>query len=361
MKVGIVTFWNATNYGAVLQLFALERVLSAMNVEAETIAYIPIKKVGVKEKVKTFIERMEVLIGFHNRKDSFGKFRYGQLRLSKQVTRVDELKKLSQNYDYIIAGSDQIWNYKLSKMEGFYFCEFAENKKKIAYAASFGVSEIPVEFRSRYVEGLNGFRHISVRETKGSEIVKTLINKDVPTVLDPTLLLNGDEWKDCLSISTYKDNEEYVLVYCLRKSSYLMRLAQKLCNEKGLKLRVLNPKMRHSFNKESLNVADPKKFVEMFYNAKFVLTNSFHGTVFSINFNKTFYVELWPSIEGNANSRMEGILEICGLKDRIINESIPYEYIDKDIDWNDVNNRLNIQREKSFKYLKDSLGVFDTL
>lgn len=361
MKVGILTFQQAINYGAVLQLYALQHVLQKLQIDTDVINYISPKlkqdyKVIRFKTLKDFLAKIFVAKAFCERKRKFENFEKTYLNLTDKFYAKEELVLASKNYDYIISGSDQVWNYLITNTDTTYLLDFVKDRnKKLSYAASFGVSSIPANLKELYKNLLKDFKGISVREKQGQNIIKELCNLDVSVVLDPTLLLNKNEWLK-LNFSKQK-RQKYILVYCLRKSNLLNGMAKILKRETGFELVILSPRTKYTYSKFSAATAGPEEFIELFMNAEYVLTNSFHGTAFSINFNKKFLVDLDTKSAQNTNSRLLNILELVNLTGRIVSEPQDIRKMYEEIDYKKVNGILNIERKTSLDYLKISLGI----
>lgn len=347
-KIGILTFHQAINYGAILQTYALQFVL-ADKFDVSIINYRSEKfekeyyKLKLRYKIIKFFYETQKEI----KKKKFIDFSNRRLKLTERINEKKELSDFCCNYDYIITGSDQVWNYRITNTDWTYLLDFVEPMKRLSYAASFGVSDIPDDLKEHYRKLLSKFKYITVREKQGQEIIKELCNIDVPVVLDPTLLLNKNDWE---SICDNKiDRNKYILVYCLRKSKTLLNFAKKLKEDTGLEIIYLNPRRKHSFGRCSAAKAGPEEFVELFLNADYIVTNSFHGTIFAINFNKKFVVDL-DTGEGNTNSRIEGILDIFGLNNRIV-QDVNLNKMYNNIDYNKINEKISYLREDSLSVL----------
>lgn len=346
-KIGVLTFHKAINYGAILQTYALYYILSK-KYKVGVINYIS-KKLENDYRVKF---RYKLLKAFYKtdyivKKEKFEKFSDKYLKLTDELRGKSELKEQCRDYDFVITGSDQVWNYTITNTDMTYLLNFVEPMKRLSYAASFGVSEIPNDLKEIYRKLLSKFKYITVREKQGQRIIKELCNIDVPVVLDPTLLLNKNEWE---RICDNKINrKKYILFYCLRKSKKLFDFAKKLKEDTGLDIIYLNPRRKHSFGRCSAAKAGPEEFVELFLNAEYVVTNSYHGTIFSINFNKKFVVDL-DTKEGNTNSRVEGILDIFDLNTRIV-DSVDLSKMYNNIDYNKINEKINYLRKRSISIL----------
>ena len=262
-------------------------------------------------------------------------------------------------YDVYVAGSDQIWNYMHTDFLDVYFLEFANrfNAKKIAYAASLSVPDIPARLQAEYKKYFENMDYIGVRELNGKHIVEKYSDKKATVVLDPTLLIRKEEWREHVA-NEIKKNEKYVLIYTLSGSKYIRNLAKSIAKRIGDDCKVVNIKSDFRPEKkdgiEHLYQVGPKEWVGLIMNAAYMVTDSFHGTAFSINFNIPFTTLLNPS--SNMNSRALSILEITGLKDRIIYDDgsnlLPKSLT---VDYDRVNPIIDEWRKKSENYIHESL------
>ena len=241
-----------------------------------------------------------------------------------------------------------------------YFLKFANkwNAKKISYAASISVPDIPEKLRLKYKNLFENMDVISVRELNGKSLVEKYSNKKATVVLDPTLLITKDEWKEYVA-NEIRTNEKYVLIYTLSGSKYIYELAMNIASRIDKHCKVINIKSNFIPEKddkiEHLYQVGPKEWVGLMLNAAYVVTDSFHGTAFSINFNIPFSTLLNPS--SNMNSRVLSILEITDLKDRIIyddgSKAIPQNL---NIDYQEVNKTINKWRKKSEDFITTSIN-----
>ena len=353
-KIGIVTFHNAINYGAILQTFALSKAIEktgntciVLNYECERI------KRGSKIKIRFKNPRQlarDLLYLPCNllRKVRFINFKRKNLVLTKRLTK-QQLQKYNNQFDLFITGSDQVWNYQLTDFEKAFFLDFVnDNSKKYSYAASFGFDFLPQEYRQEYKELLSYFNKISVREKAGVTILSKL-GIEACEVLDPTFLLEKNDWAKVFGDKKIK--EEYILVYSYT-SKILKDFAIKLSEHTNCKIIDISFSIKNLFNKRYISKVGigPKEFLSLLYNARYVVTNSFHGTALAINFNKPLFIEFLPP-PSKVNSRLENIIEIFELKGRIIEEGKKIaEY--EPIDYGKVNLILQREREKSLAFLK---------
>lgn len=344
---GIITFHKSNNYGAVLQSYALKTVLSRyctpffIKHENATIAQWhsirPPMPTNIK-KMREFIIKTLCYFPALKKQQRFNRFRAHYLP-----------ERDAEQGDFFISGSDQVWNYVCNDFNNAYFLDFAEKAKRNSYSASFGFDEIPNEYIDLYHSLLSDFNRISVREKTGSTILKKLINRDVPVTLDPTLLLSKDEWSALIKKRIHK--KPYLLVYAFDATKTIANFVNRLAEERKLDVIVLLPTkafwQKSAFkNAKYLGNVSPEDWVQYFYYADYVVTNSFHGMAFSINFQKTFSAELRPE-PSKINSRIIDVLSLFKLNDRYIDRP----NATKEIDYAPVHEILNSERQKSMDYL----------
>ena len=278
-KIGIVTILKCNNFGAELQAYATQKKLSLMGYDAEIIDMLYYKhpdfkntrrsKPFVKQTTKTqIIEFIKFTIlnpiiyniiplfskNMRIRNRKFDNFHKENTKLSKTYRTVDSLYNNCDEYDAYIVGSDQVWNPGTGmNLEPFFLTFAPNNKKKISYASSFGVSKLPKQYESKFNELLNNLNHISVREKEGAEIVKDVANREAQVVLDPTLLLNKAEWNSCSS--NHNPNPKgYVLVYEVHPSAKIQQLALDYAQKNNLP--VFRVGVRGMFNWETEGITN---------------------------------------------------------------------------------------------------------
>ena len=316
MKIGILTFPKAINYGASLQATALRKTL--LNRLDATVDFIPYENPAIQSTSKIFdfseiFDLKYTLAHLYNlpeavkRMNNFKKFWNAHLSFgSDKVT----------DYDIVVTGSDQVWNYTLTNNDWFYFWDFKkENTKKVAYAASFGLSKVDDELKGKMAELFADFDYLSVRERTASNIIDALINTAPPVVLDPTLLLDKEEWKNYSDQNYTKSG--YIFVYTIHYSDKVWEYAQKLSEMTGLPIKTISYSKLHKQNADYDFTAGPDRWLSYMMNADYVVTNSFHGLAFSINFEKNFFFDL-PSEKLGVGSRLSDITERYALTDRNI-------------------------------------------
>ena len=366
-KVGIITQHRVVNYGSVLQTYALQEKIKELGYDCEVIDYYPerftplgmlkrIKNKGEKFR-KSFlirtIARIIIIPSYFIRFRMFFKFLDNCIDMTAKTYRSEEeLEKEKFSYDIFCTGSDQVWNYGWNeKIEYPYFLAFApEFARKISYAASFGKSELDSIEISETTRLLKRYAAISLRELSGVKIVEGLGIKNSVNVLDPTLLLTGQEWRKLSSGKYYGD--KYILVYNLNRNPKIDSYAKELSKQKGLEVRYLSYQL-HEFYKTGKMFCNPQveDFLALIDGAQYVITDSFHATAFSLNFNKEFVI-VYP---GKYSTRLQSILEILGLMDRVAKDEKDMSIVKSKIDYDSVNKILEAERIKSLNWLAFAL------
>lgn len=379
MKIGILTILNVNNYGAELQCCALFRKLNKMGYDTEVINYL----FGINPGHKFEDEKRTVAISFTQdikvrmlpivqnlfclfhkknkeiRNRRFAEFHSKYNRLTDTVyPSVKSLYDADFNYDVICIGSDQVWNYmKGYSLEPFFASFDKKGTKKITYASSIGLSSLSKEAEDVFKEMLSNFSSISVREQQASELLKNLLHRNINVVLDPTLILDNKEWLEVAKFDMCPE-EKYILVYIvtIKPCDYVLKLARHIAKLRNLKIvRICRDAYpEHSgHDVQEILTAGPSDFVGLFARAEFVVTNSFHGTVFSINFSKPFYSVI--KSKHSTNSRLTSILQKLGLEHRIIPVGSSLPEI-SDIDYAKPAENLREERLHSLEYIRKSLS-----
>ena len=349
-SIGILTYHRAANYGAVLQAYALQTAFSKLGRRTEILDYYcpaveedhrPFGRLGKKKNVFQTLTHSPVKI----KKDKvFGAFRERKLKLSEPMKK-GIAPGTADRYDLFVTGSDQVWNDRLSGMDPAYMLDFAREEQRYSYACSFGFDTFPEGKEALYTERLKGLRCVSLREKSG---VKMLEEAGIPARvdLDPTLLLTAKEWSP-FSVKP-KDTEPYILLYTVNGAVHLLDFARELSEKTGCRILYLNNQYKTNRDLTRIRYAAPEEFTGWFENAAYVLTNSFHGTVFSILFHKQFKIELETVKSFNVRSR--DLLTSCGLEDCILRNG-PEDFTFRQ-DFEEPDRLLSQMRERSFSYLQ---------
>lgn len=359
MKVGILTFHRTTNYGAVLQAYALQKTISSLGYDVEIIDYNNIDIYSYSDYrifygKLPFKTRIGKVIRYPQNKriaKKFELFRNKWMNLSDECNSHEQLQTIEDKYDMVVCGSDQVWNPFAIHSDFNAFLLSNVKGKRISYAASAGNVSLWTKFLKVYWTYLHQFDSISVRESEMLQPTENLSQKKVTLVLDPTLLLNEKIWENLEEpLENNIQEKKYILVYYLGKNKAMTCAIKTLQKQTGLPVVLLGRKIE---GVQSICIpAGPGQFLTLFHNAKYVLTSSFHGTVFSILYRKPFLV----FGNGSYNSRMDTLLSALKLENRmIINENINLAKIDETIDWEQVDVLHKHWKEKSISFLMDAL------
>lgn len=348
LKVAIITIISY-NYGNRLQNYALQEILQKLNAQVETI---PVEqKYNLIGKIKL---RIKAIVAPIIKKysgvcwDLFDQ----NIHWSKYTTEDD---KVGTRYDFFVAGSDQIWNPIFECNSDREFLVFTTDEKKIAYAASIGLDELPSNEFDRYRKHISTFKAVSVREKAAADIIENLGCVRPEVVLDPTMLLPEEHWKTVIEQSKLRIKGPYVVSYFLgirtaEFDSYILQKATEMHAE-------LIDIMNLSPNKK--NKIGPAEFVSLLYYSEAVFTDSFHGTVFSILFHKPFVVFERPYENGygKMSTRLDTLLDTFELSGQRINNIGQLGTIDLDCDFLNADKILNEKRKCSIEYLTNALQL----
>lgn len=360
MKVGIITITNGQNYGNRLQNYALQESIKKLGHEPETIwnntgawenlGLISRTKYWIRSKLKIkYTPRVERVVKFN----AFNKKYIIWSQFFVESGKVPE--NLKNQYDYFVCGSDQVWNPCYERTSGIDFLTFADKKQKIAYAPCIGVDKISEEQKQKLKIYLNNFCRISVREQKGADILEDLLDRKIPVMPDPTILLTKEQW-NLLQIKPHKikNDEKFILTYFLGENSKAMRDAEQLAKYYGCKIISLEDCYTDGRNNPYFITMDPGEFLWLIAHAKYILTDSFHGCVFSILYEKHFIV--YPRENKlSLGSRIEQLLKTYHLENHM---STDHFETDRLILEEDVNKSgiLEEERRRGFEFLENSFG-----
>ena len=354
-KIGILTFHRANNYGALLQAYALKNTIKTMGVKAEVINYLcpKIEKdyaffsgvFGVKWFIKKMIKVL-FLPKIISNNNKFGQFRKKYL-IDTPCLTPESINKINDEFNAFISGSDQIFNPKLTDFDDNYLLSFVkDNRKKYSYAASLGLSEINGKEKKFLTDNLKSFYKISVREKQASNIISKLVDKEILTHLDPTFLFNKTAWQE-IAVPQVK-KEKFILLYLMNVNDKIISFAQQLSKATKLKIVYVSDALINKTPFKAICVT-PQDWLRYFLDAEYVVTNSFHGLAFSINFNKNFFIDFLPP-NWPVNSRIENLLDLTDLRNRLI-DNIDFDYNIR-INWLKVNKIIEEERQKAKEYLR---------
>lgn len=364
-KVGLITFHRPINFGAALQSIALFKAIQKCGGNCQIINYInpafekayPLIHKERFVSLKGLMWEFAMLPKQIKKRKAFRSFITKNAFLTKKMKK-SELQLIENKFDVFFTGSDQVWNFKCSGNETAYFLDFVKEKPKFSYAASFGDTKINSGNKDLYYKLITSFQKISVRESSGVQIVKDISNIEAVQSLDPTLLLDKAEWSLICQNVLRKHKKEYVLVYFMAQSEeikdQMFVVINKIKEEKGYDVLVIGGSLRKE--KDGIfyvEISSPEEFVALFRDASYVVTNSFHGTAFSVNFRKNFYSYILPNLD--IIGRVESFLNKIGLKERVF--SFAYQVNElKDINYDLYEKAITDEVQDSYSYLRKVLS-----
>jgi hypothetical protein len=369
MKIGILTYHRAHNYGALLQAYALQNFLLGLGHEVSIIDYWPeyhssdyvifpkYPWMSFKSKIKRILLFCIGFIKIFKRRNGYIRFAIEQFKLTKHPLFVTPEMVNTASYDLVIYGSDQIWtnqkhnSYKFTGFDEVYFGSYPGTlQKKISYAASMGVIDLSIEDCLFLERTLKKFHAISVREIELEKVIRERCNCEASLVLDPVFLLTKEKWRTL--IPNIPPKKKYIFLYHLLHSEDAILLTKRLEDYFGYKVLEIpgtnvNPCLISSRYRQT---ESPFGFLSLISNAEYVISTSFHGMAFSLIFEKQFYALGMGANSGRATS----LLSLLGIQNRYIHNIDDANY-KEEINYKLVNNNINILREKSIDFIMKSM------
>lgn len=382
-KVALAINYDYHDYGGMLQAFATQRFLEKHGIDSDAINFDNVKgDIGkrkwryflsnildvsiVKEKSKLIEKKFRQKLngklknGMIERDAAFDEFCQSHFKVSRAFASWDDMSNASKNeYDAVVVGSDQLW-LPSNVLADYYTLNWVPLEvKKIAYATSFGIGSIPSKYKQEYKKYLSRIDFLSARETSGQYIIKEMTGKDVPLVNDPALLLDADLWNEVATNEPIV-KEKYVFCYFMGNNPEQRDFVKRLAKEKGLKVvALLHLDQYIASDEEYVDYApwhvSPTDFVSLVKNAECVCTDSFHGTVFSIIYSRTFYTFMRFNKKASlsTNTRIISLLERLGLMDRLVMDM--NKRPDDILDWKEIQERVSEFRDASSEYLLNAI------
>lgn len=353
-KVGIITFHNGSNFGAALQTFALQEVLREICDDVEIINYDNrfiskgLDRLRFDMSLRGIYFLLSDIVNLKNNSEKIKRFHnfFSKYYILSDLMSKEQLKSEGLSLDVGISGSDQIWNPLLNRgVDDIYFLNIPGIKKKCSYASSVGSYKFDNEiYNKQIINLLSTYTSISVREN--SEFIGKSINKEVRNVCDPTLLLTKEQWEKKLDLRQLEN--KYLLIYAMTDFRNITEYAIQIAQRKGLSIKYIGMPVNKNKNVKYITNAGPKEFVELFFNAEYVVTNSFHGTAFSVNFGKQFI-----SLKNPKNpERAAYFLNSINAKNRLVDD---YKFFPEDMtntEIQSIHNKLDDIVADSMDYLK---------
>ena len=361
MKIAILTFHDAYNYGAILQAYATQKLLETMGHEVEIINYVREKKnyyryhfkldFNIIKTPRVFVTAFLCTKRQLTKEKKFDDFIEHKLNLSSTLYRRGDIVNV-RKYDIVLIGSDQVWNPKLTGgLDEVYWgkMEKEENCKIIAWAPSSLYLEYTDDELKKIEQYLDNFSSLSVRDEKLKSVIEKYTNKKISITIDPTFLLDKNEWSKLCHKVPEKD---YVLMYAVRNFGQTYKIAKHVAKKYNKRLVVIRSIVNPLYNRHDKNTCSPEDFLSYIYHADYVVASSFHGTAFSIIFEKKF-IDFVPN--SSKDSRVQTILKAIDLGDRVVSENSSYDIINNIPNYLEAKNKLEKQKEASINYLLSSI------
>lgn len=368
-NVGILTFHASHNCGSMMQTYALQTVIERMGADCKIIDfsnYGQRELYALKRKCKSVKDFLKAVLFYIHRKrlqrnyESYENFKHRMFHLTaEEYVEMEQLD--DQDYDLIITGSDQVWNVAIADSDDAYFLPWVKEARKGAYAPSFGAKN-PEKYASnpeKYGDYLRTFEYLSVREENGRKWIKNLTGKDVPVLLDPTLLLQAADYER-IAMHELHVPEKYIFYYAPGHSRQINKLVRQISKRYQMPVIAFNAR---SFVTKGMffygfrlpNIESPDAYLKLIANASLVITTSFHGTIFSTIFRKSFWTIKNGGMFGD-DDRVHTLVNQLGIQERVI----PIEY-DPQKDYFEQPNygvyedRIKPLQNKAYQYLREIL------
>ena len=367
-KIGIITFHNSYNCGSMLESFAIQKIIEKLGGNPEIINFSNsgqrrLYSVFFKNNsIKNIIKNILILPGINKIKYNnkmYEKFKNTNFVLSDEYSNMSQLS--DENYNVVVAGSDQICNITIDDSDDAYFLSWVSNAKKVAYAPSFGAKNILKNSScpEKYKKMLLDFDSLSIRENNGKKWIKDLCNKDVDVLLDPTLLLEREDY-DRIADKNYRVKDKYIFFYSPAFNRDICRFVKKISEKYNLKVITWSTKSYYmkfikTFGFELPGYEDPSIYLNLIKNADLVITTSYHGTIFSTIYRKKFIVVKNGGMYGD-DDRVKTLLEQLNMNDRLIPYTFDetYNYLSS-VDYSEYDSNLPKLKKKSIDYINKEI------
>ena len=296
MKIGIVTFTFGDNFGQRLQNLAMQQILTTL-FDADVVTLKQKKYYGKREYVKNIFNKVfEKNSIEQERHKAFEQFNKDNIKFSDFFINANTNNSEISSYDYFVVGSDQVWSPFSSDVNSTMFLTFAPKEKRVALAPSMAAEDIPISKRELYKTYLNGFKYISVREQQTARLINKYYGLDSVVLVDPTLMFDQSFWNEYIVKPTYELPDKYVLCYFL--GDFSIEAKQNIEKEIGCEVIDI-------INDTKYLITSPASFLYLIKNATYVITDSYHGTIFSFLYNKPLAIVKRKGTNNNMNSRFE--------------------------------------------------------
>lgn len=366
-NIGIITFHNSYNCGSMLETYAMQtiiekrggnpRIINFSNEGQQNLYSVFSKPKNLKDLIKNIlIIRARKKVEFNN--FSYEKFKNENFKLTEKYSKMEEIQ---ENFDVVVAGSDQIWNITIEDGDKAYFLPWVKNAKKVAYAPSFGSKNILkyAQNPEDYKKMINDFDCVSIREKNGKKWIYELCQKDVKVLLDPTLLLDRKDYEK-IEEKKYKVDGEYIFFYCPSFNRDISKFVKKISNKYNLKVITWSTKSYYyklikNFGFELVPYESPSLYLNLIKNARLVITTSYHGTIFSTIYKKDFITVKNDGMYGD-DDRVITLLEQLNMEDYLIPYDFDekYDYLGK-VDYSNYDEKLRKLKDESIEYIDEHI------
>lgn len=368
-KIGLISIYHVPNFGSVLQTYATQVLLENLGMECHIINYkYPNEwhhsQGRPRPTTKTIIGHLFGLKPSHRKANKLIGFKKKYFNFTKLYKSLDELKKADwSSYDMFAVGSDQVWKAHFTLGDCVFLLSFIpDDKYRISIASSFASKNVPDKFIEKYKKHLGKFNAISVREHNGINIIKNdlQLNCTPEVILDPTLLLSKKQWMEIVPRSNFKKKKKYILLYMLTYAfeprPYIFEVIKHLQAQEDYEVIALEgyTPMEQALEIEMVDKTDSSipEFIDLFANADVVVTSSFHGTAFAVNFGKPL-ISIVP--EDNNDDRQSSLLKSVGLDCCIANSNVAINYIEYDYDRELALQKLEALRNISISWIRKNI------
>ena len=363
MKICLVTLHSTTNYGGILQCYANQKILENFG-DVKILNYrnkffkkqTQLVRFGMQPR--DILRIAKDLCRLYSRYRTINKFQeFINSRLNLHAFNDSQLSDLVDEFDVFIVGSDQVWNPKIlgekNEFDDIYLLNFVKDKRKVSYASSIGSYE--VSNGDKLISALSSFNYLSLREKDSANSISKILDREVSHVLDPSLLYDKKDWTSMLNLSSSNNNNnKYIFLYAIKKDKIFVEAVNSFSEKLGIDVIIVDQDPFIGFNvTRHYKSASPKLFLSLLLNAELIITNTFHGTSFAVNFEKSFYTITPPS----SPNRIISFLSSVGLSDRLISNKNQLNkiYHDQQQDFTEARQKLAKLRNLSLEYLNRAL------
>lgn len=374
-KAILITIFRVPNYGSVLQAYASIKLMKELGYDCDIIDYVypnewhyshgsrRYKKSIIKKLALSILGSLGIKKGVRQSK-KLNKFISSNFSLTQRFSDLTTLREHDwSKCNVAIVGSDQVWNPKYLHGDSVFMLSFIpDNICKTSIASSFAVSSVPDELKVKYAEYLNRFSSLTVREHNGKSILQHIVNPKIPVdvVLDPTLLICADSWKSTLNCPQIKTSKKYLLFYYLeysfKSAPYIFEVVKFLSKKHNLEIRTICGEQTNTIGGNIGRYIDEsgcgvERFIALFADASMVVTSSFHGTAFAVNFARPL-IAITPK---RGDDRQTTLLESVGLRHCAVTVNTPLASLNPEYDYDEAKKRLNDLRNQSVSIIKRNL------